>query len=146
MSAAGQAPVLTVFIPVYNGEAFLDAAVRSVLAQEGPTFELLVVDDGSTDSTPTLLAGLAAGDSRIRVITHPRARLARGGPTPPEPLFDTQQAQGPVHSGLLRAVAIVEREGEGFGHFVCLLMEFAPALRSQSPPVTLPACFSFFPS
>lgn len=70
MSAAGQAPVLTVFIPVYNGEAFLDAAVRSVLAQEGPFFELLVVDDGSTDSTPTLLAGLAASDSRIRVITN----------------------------------------------------------------------------
>jgi glycosyltransferase involved in cell wall biosynthesis len=70
MADAGPAPALTVFIPVFNGEAFLDAAVRSVLTQEGPSFELLVVDDGSTDLTPSILAGFAATDSRIRVITN----------------------------------------------------------------------------
>jgi glycosyltransferase involved in cell wall biosynthesis len=70
MHADAQAPVLSVFIPVLNGAQFIEAAVRSVLAQDGPSFELLVVDDGSTDSTPGILAALAAVETRIRIITN----------------------------------------------------------------------------
>ena len=49
-------PLISVVIPVYNGEAFVADAIDSVLAQEGAAFELIVVDDGSTDATPAILA------------------------------------------------------------------------------------------
>jgi glycosyltransferase involved in cell wall biosynthesis len=65
-----QGPEISVFIPVHNGQAFLEEAIRSVLVQEGPTFELLVIDDGSTDSTPIILSSLAAADARIRIFTN----------------------------------------------------------------------------
>ena len=56
-------------MPVRDGERFLVEAVESVLAQTEPDLELVVVDDGSTDSTPRLLAGLT--DPRVRVLTQP---------------------------------------------------------------------------
>ena len=49
-------PIISIVIPVYNSEAFVADAIDSVLAQEGAAFELIVVDDGSTDATPTILA------------------------------------------------------------------------------------------
>ena len=45
------APIVTVILPVFNGENYLRAAIESVLAQTLPDFELIVVDDGSTDTT-----------------------------------------------------------------------------------------------
>lgn len=61
-------PRVSVLMPVYNGARFLESAVRSVLGQTFVDFELVAVDDGSTDETPRLLAELAAGDGRIRVF------------------------------------------------------------------------------
>jgi glycosyltransferase involved in cell wall biosynthesis len=49
-------PLISVVIPVYNGEGFVADAINSVLAQEGVEFELIVVDDGSTDATPAMLS------------------------------------------------------------------------------------------
>ncbi|MEM6677792.1 MAG: glycosyltransferase family A protein [Pseudomonadota bacterium] len=54
-------------MPIYNGEIFLDAAIRSVREQTLPDFELIAVDDGSSDETPAILARHAAEDARIRV-------------------------------------------------------------------------------
>lgn len=66
---------MTVFasflIPVRDGAATVAAAVRSVLAQTVPDFEIVVVDDGSRDATAAIVAGLAAEDARIRLITRP---------------------------------------------------------------------------
>lgn len=61
-------PRISVVFTVFNGERHLDNAVRSVLAQTCTDFELIVVDDGSTDATPRLLAVWAAADARVRIV------------------------------------------------------------------------------
>src|SRR5262245_2206009 len=60
-------PLVSVVMPVYNGERFVLEAVRSILAQTLRDFELLVVDDGSTDRTAELLAVEQARDERLIV-------------------------------------------------------------------------------
>jgi glycosyltransferase involved in cell wall biosynthesis len=67
-------PKVSCLLPVYNGEQFIEEAVRSLLAQTLKNFELVVVDDGSTDSTPRKLAALNAEDQRLRIL-----RQANGG-------------------------------------------------------------------
>jgi len=59
-------PKVTVLMPVLNGEDFLKQTLESIWAQTFTDFELLVVDDGSTDSTPDMLA--ACHDPRLRVL------------------------------------------------------------------------------
>lgn len=61
-------PSLTVLLPARNAEATVTAAVESVLGQTFGDFELLAVDDGSTDATGAVLEALARRDSRIRVF------------------------------------------------------------------------------
>lgn len=58
-------PLVSVVMPVWNGEEFLGAAIDSLLAQTFRDFELIVVDDGSTDRTPAILKSYA--DARLRV-------------------------------------------------------------------------------
>lgn len=62
---AANLPV-TVFIPTYNAAPFIKDAIDSILAQTFGDFELLVVDDGSTDGTPAIVAAIP--DPRIRLI------------------------------------------------------------------------------
>jgi len=69
-------PAISVVLAVYNGERYLEQAVRSVLSQSLPDFELIVVDDGSTDSTPDLLQALSRTDERIVVLRQRNAGLA----------------------------------------------------------------------
>lgn len=59
---------VSVLMPVRNGAQWLPAAIDSVFAQTLPDFELLVIDDGSTDRTPEIVAGYAARDARVRPI------------------------------------------------------------------------------
>lgn len=61
-------PRLSILMPVYNTAAYLEETVRSVLAQTFQEFELILVDDGSTDGSDQLCDALAAKDGRIRVI------------------------------------------------------------------------------
>lgn len=64
-------PRVTVLMPVFNRERFVDEAIESVVAQEFADFELLIVDDGSTDRTPEMLRAWAERDARVVVITSP---------------------------------------------------------------------------
>ncbi|HZF74385.1 MAG TPA: glycosyltransferase family 2 protein [Acetobacteraceae bacterium] len=66
------APRVSVLVTTHNGAPWLGATLDSVLAQDFRDFELVVVDDASTDRTPVLLAGYAARDHRVRVLTAPR--------------------------------------------------------------------------
>jgi glycosyltransferase involved in cell wall biosynthesis len=67
--AAGNSQV-TVLLPVRNGSAHLQAALESIFAQTFTDFELLVIDDGSTDATPEILRAIK--DPRLRVVTNPQ--------------------------------------------------------------------------
>ncbi len=64
-------PKVSVIMPVYNGSEWIQNSVRSVLQQTFTDFELVVVDDASTDDSLLVLQDLAKSDRRVRVITHP---------------------------------------------------------------------------
>jgi glycosyltransferase involved in cell wall biosynthesis len=61
-------PLFSTVMPVYNHAAFVEEAVRSVLAQSWTDWELIIVDDGSTDGSERIVEELAAGEERIRVF------------------------------------------------------------------------------
>jgi glycosyltransferase involved in cell wall biosynthesis len=69
-------PRVSVIAPVYNGEAYFDAAVPSILSQTYDDFEFIVVDDGSEDRTLSMLRDLAAADPRLRVLSPGRMGFA----------------------------------------------------------------------
>lgn len=62
-------PRVTILFPVYNRERFVGEAIESAVGQEFGDFELVIVDDGSTDRTPEILREWAAKDARIRIVT-----------------------------------------------------------------------------
>lgn len=60
--------MISVIMPAYNSEKFIEPAIESILNQTYKDFEFIIVDDGSTDRTPQIIAQYAAQDNRIRVI------------------------------------------------------------------------------
>ncbi|MCD4811620.1 glycosyltransferase [bacterium] len=62
-------PLVSIVIPVHNGEKFLREAIESCLNQDHPTLEIVVVDDKSTDSTLEILREYESKDERIRVLS-----------------------------------------------------------------------------
>jgi len=70
------APVVTVVMPVYNLAAYVAESIASVQSQTLTTWELIVIDDGSTDGTAGMVQALAAGDPRIRFASQPHAGVA----------------------------------------------------------------------
>jgi chlorobactene glucosyltransferase len=67
-AALSDAPLVSIVVPARNEAASIERCVSSLLAQNYPAFEAIVVDDGSTDATPTILQRLAATDERLRVV------------------------------------------------------------------------------
>ena len=70
-------PKVSVVMSVYNGACYLRAAVESILSQQGVVFEFVVVNDGSTDSSGTILDEYALQDPRLRVIHQNNTGLTR---------------------------------------------------------------------
>lgn len=68
-------PMLSIIVPARDEERSIEICVRSLLAQEWLEFEVIVVDDRSTDATPRILERIACEDTRLRVV--------RGEPLPP---------------------------------------------------------------
>lgn len=73
---AKAAPLISVVLPVYNGEKYLAEAIDSILAQTFINFELLIIDDGSTDNSLAILKQYQKLDDRIRLISRENRSLA----------------------------------------------------------------------
>lgn len=68
-------PRISVVMPVYNAARYLQAAIDSILAQTFSDFELVAVDDGSTDNSHAILDSYAARDPRVRVLSRPNTGI-----------------------------------------------------------------------
>lgn len=64
-------PAVTVIMPAYNMERFIETAIRSVMEQTFRDWKLLVIDDGSKDRTCAIVEQLAAEDSRVALVRNP---------------------------------------------------------------------------
>lgn len=74
MEGEGQKmPLVSVIVPVYNTERYLSACIDSIRAQTYSELEIILVDDGSTDLSLTIMRSYQDRDSRIHVITGPNA-------------------------------------------------------------------------
>jgi len=74
----GREPGVSVGIPVYNGERYLEVAIRSVLSQTWGDLELVICDNCSTDRTPEICRTYAAQDSRVRYLRNEKNIGAAG--------------------------------------------------------------------
>ena len=70
-----RSPAISVVLPVYNAEAYVREAVESILAQSFADFELIIINDGSTDGSGSILRELAARDARIVLVERPNDGL-----------------------------------------------------------------------
>ena len=75
LCAAGPAPLISVLLPTWNAGKYLARSVDSIVKQTVEDWELIIVDDGSTDKTHEYLFKLAQADSRIRIVLLPHVGL-----------------------------------------------------------------------
>ncbi len=68
--------LISVIVPVYNTAAYLDKCLNSLLAQTYPDFEIILVDDGSTDNSMEICRSFESGDTRIRVFSKANGGLS----------------------------------------------------------------------
>ena len=61
-------PLISVIVPVYKAEQYLDRCVQSIVDQTYKNLEIILVDDGSPDNCPAMCDAWAEKDSRVRVI------------------------------------------------------------------------------
>lgn len=60
--------MISIVVPAYNAAGVIERCIDTVLRQTYPDFELLIIDDGSTDETAEIVAAKAAQDARIHLI------------------------------------------------------------------------------
>src|SRR6476620_6374719 len=66
-----ESPLVSVVMPVYNARKFLAKAISSIISQSLANFELIIINDGSTDGSPEIINSFASTDKRIHVISNP---------------------------------------------------------------------------
>lgn len=96
-------PQISVIVPVYNAEKWLRRCVDSILAQTFTDFELLLIDDGSTDGSPSICDEYAGKDSRVRVF-----HKSNGGVSPTRNLGIVNPVGGGVFLTFINADDWVE--------------------------------------
>src|SRR3546814_3191345 len=65
--------MFSVIVPVYNTDDYVEACIQSLLDQDQPDFEIIAVDDGSTDNSAQILTGIAERHKRLRVYRQENA-------------------------------------------------------------------------
>jgi hypothetical protein len=137
------AALVSVLMPVRDGARFLRTAIDSVLAQTLKDFELLVIDDGSRDATPAILAEATRSDARVRVITQAPSGLVvalnRGIAEARAPLvarLDADDIAGPAR--LARQIETMRREPDLglLGSYAEEIDADGRALGARKPPVS----------
>lgn len=137
------APAVSIILPTYNRAAVLGRAIRSVLAQTFSDFELLVIDDGSTDATQEIVS--AIDDSRLRYLP----QQTQNGPAVCRNL-GIQRARAPLVAfqdsddewlidKLARQIVTLHRAGEQTG-LVCggyLVQPIAAPVSYQGPDIRM---------
>lgn len=125
-------PIVSVVLPTYNRAQTLPVAIDSILAQTFQDFELIIVDDGSTDNTQTLLKKYQAKSDKIKVITHAKnkgvsAARNRGNDV----------AQG-------KYIAIMDSDDIATADFLLKSVEFM----EKNPSITIgvPVRFTYWPN
>src|SRR5260221_4071409 len=76
--ASASRPLISIVLPAYNGATYLGQALQSCLDQSYLAWELIVVDDASTDATPAIIREFAMHDSRVSCIRHETNRRLPG--------------------------------------------------------------------
>jgi len=61
-------PLISIIVPIFNAEAFLESCIHSIAAQTYTNLEIIMINDGSSDNSGALCDNLAKNDSRIRVL------------------------------------------------------------------------------
>lgn len=69
-------PLVSIIVPVYNAEQYLERCIRSILQQTYPNIELILVNDGSTDNSLTICQQFSMEDARVVVIDKPNAGVS----------------------------------------------------------------------
>ncbi len=77
IDCGGKRGLVSVVLPVYNGEGYLKEAIESVLCQTYEEWELIIIDDGSTDSSLAIAKDYAAKDERIRAVHQENQKLPK---------------------------------------------------------------------
>jgi len=122
-------PAVSILLPVRNEERFLSAALESLFRQTLKSWELVAVDDGSDDATPSILARAARRDPRVRVLRPAQRGLVVA-----------------LNAGLAacRAPLTARMDADDISH--PRRLEFQAAFLAENPSVGLLACdFRHFP-
>ncbi len=116
-------PKVSILLPVRNEERFLPAALASIVRQTFSSWELVAVDDNSSDATPAILAEAALADRRVRVIRSPGRGLLPA-----------------LNAGLAacRAALVARMDGDDISH--PRRLEMQTALLDADPAIGLVAC------
>ena len=138
-----QPPAISVILPVYNAEVYVREAVESILAQTFTDFELIIINDGSTDGSGVILRELAARDARIVLIERPNdgyvSALIKGIEIARADLIarmDADDVSMPERFALQHARMVQEPELAVLGSFIRVMDKAGNIIRLLERPLT----------
>ena len=136
-------PAISVVLPVYNAEAYVREAVESILAQTFTDFELIIINDGSTDDSGAILRELAARDTRIVLVERPNDGLVSALNDGLEMAraeliarMDADDVSMPERFALQHARMVQEPELAVLGSFIRVMDKAGNTIRLSEYPLT----------